>query len=156
MSTLNGIGTTLLGISPQNEQSEATATRWFTFFYLPIVPLKRYTVRFLPHKGSGFSYYILANEPLNWREVVLTYLYGWLLMPLLIFWPIPLVVREVWLAMGLPESLNLPFIFVAIVWVIIVIWKLADWHENRGRPFNPNETKEPKETFLNRLRKWRR
>ncbi len=137
MSTLNGIGTTLLGISTQNERSEATATHWFTFFYLPIVPLKRYTVRFLPHRGSSFSYQILAEGPLNWREVALTYLYGWLLIPLFIFWPISLAVREVWQSLGLPQSFNIPFMVFAILWVIIAVWKLADWHENRGRPFQP-------------------
>lgn len=137
MSTLNGIGTTLLGISPQNAQNEASATRWFTFLFLPIAPLKRYTVRFLPHKGSGFSYQILSEEPLNWREVALTYLSGWLLMPLLLFWPFPLMVREVWQSLNLPQILSIPFMVFALLWVIIAIWKLADWHENRGRPFNP-------------------
>lgn len=136
MSTLNGFGTTLLGISPQNEQHEATATCWITLLYLPFVPLRRYTVRFLSHKGSGFSYQILTEGPLNWREVALTYLYGWLLFPLLLFWPFPLMVREVWQSLGLPQVFNIPFMVFAILWVIIAIWKLADWHENRGRPFH--------------------
>ena len=137
MSTINGIGTTSLGISTQNERNEATATRWFTFFYLPIAPLRRYTVCFLPHKGSGFSFQILSEGSLNWREVVLTYVSGWLLMPLLLFWPFPLMVPEVWQSLNLPQILSIPFMVFAFLWVIIALWKLADWHEYRARPFNP-------------------
>jgi hypothetical protein len=134
MSTLNGIGTTLLGIGPPNERGEATATRWVTLFYAPIVPLNRYTLRFLPHRGSGFRYEILTQEKLAWGEIAQTYLYGWLLFPLLIFWPMSIAVIEVWQWLHLPAGLHIPFMVFAIVWLVTAVWKLHDWHEKRGRP----------------------
>jgi hypothetical protein len=138
MSTLNGIGTTLLGIGSPNDRGERTATRWVTFLYAPIVPLNRYTVRFLPYRGSGFHYEILAEEKLAWNEIALTYLYGWLLFPLLIFWPMPIAVIEVWQWLKLPAGLHTPFIVFTIVWLLTAVWKLSDWHEKRGRPSDPS------------------
>jgi hypothetical protein len=132
MPTLNGIGTTLLSIKTQNEPGEKTATRWITFLYLPIAPIKRLRVRLLPHQGSGFSYEEIGQEPLNWREIAQTYLYGWFLFPLLIFWPIPIAVIEVWTALGLPQNLHTPFFIFTILWMLTAVWKLSDWHEDRG------------------------
>jgi hypothetical protein len=130
----NGIGTTFLGISPMDEDGVATATLWFTFVYLPLVPLKRQRVRFLPQKGTGFSYQELERLPWNGREIVLTYLTGWVLFPLLIFAPLALAVTEVWQALGLPPSWQIPYMVVAIIWVIVLVWKLSDWHEARTHP----------------------
>lgn len=126
---LSGIGTTLLGVRPSDVESESTATEWFTFIYLPLVPLARYRLRFLPHTGSGFSYEILAREPIHAREVLTTYLNGWILTPIVLFSPLVLAVREVWSAIGLPESLYIPFVVLAILWLIVALWILLDRHE---------------------------
>ncbi|MCB9422203.1 MAG: hypothetical protein H6667_20540 [Ardenticatenaceae bacterium] len=136
MMRLNGIGLTFLGIAPMDENNETTTTRWFTFLFLPILPLGRSRIRFLPHKGTGFSYVELGREPIVWREVALTYLFGWIIFPALIFWPLVLAVKEVWTGLNLPQMLYTPFIIFAIVWLIAAVWKLMDWHENRGRPIN--------------------
>ncbi|MCB8945715.1 MAG: hypothetical protein H6658_18355 [Ardenticatenaceae bacterium] len=131
---INGVGTTFLGISPMDETGVATATWWFTFLYLPLLPLGRRRVRFLPHKGTGFSYQELERLPLNGREIALTYLTGWLLFPLLMLGPMALSIKEVWLAMGLPLSLQVPYLIAAIIWVVVLVWKLSDWHEARTHP----------------------
>ena len=134
MSTINGIGTTLLGVSDQDEEHVATATSWFTILYLPIIPLKRLRVRFLPHKGSGYRYQILQQEPLHWGEIGKTYLAGWLLIPLLIFWPLPIAFAEVWAKLGFPQALYIPYMVFAILWAIVAIWRLAGWQDKRLRP----------------------
>jgi hypothetical protein len=131
---INGVGTTFLGISPMDTEGVATATWWFTLFYLPIVPLGRRRVRFLPHKGTGFSYQELERLPLNGREIALTYLTGWLFFPLLIFGPLVPAFSEVWQAIGLPPNWQIPYIIVAIIWVVVLVWKLSDWHEARTQP----------------------
>jgi len=48
MSTLNEIGATLPGISPQSERSEATTNCRSNFLYFPIVLFKQFTMRILP------------------------------------------------------------------------------------------------------------
>lgn len=131
---INGIGVTLLGVGPMDPDGVAPATMWFTFLYLPLVPLTRYRVRFLPHKGSGFSYQVLSHEPLNWREVLKTYFVGWVLTPLILFGPLAIGVEEVWSGIGLPASLHLVYIAMCIAWLIVAVWRLADRQEAMCRP----------------------
>jgi hypothetical protein len=131
---LNGIGLTLLGVGRQETDNTAFATLWFTFLYLPIIPFQRWRVQFLPHSGSGFSYKRLARLPLDGPDILRTYFVSWLVIPAGLLGPLVLAVREVWGALGLPAAWNLPYIGVAILWLVAGIWKLADWHENSCRP----------------------
>ncbi len=131
---INGIGTTLLGISKPDEEGISTATNWFTFVFLPIFPIGRMRVKFLPHTGSGFSYQIISNEKLVLAEMLKTLLYCWVLIPLVGFAPLILAFKEVWTAFGLPQSVQIAYIIVCVIWVGIVIWKTADRHEERCRP----------------------
>jgi hypothetical protein len=131
---ISGIGTTLLGVSSMDAESIATATEWFTFIYLPIIPLNRYRVRFLPHKGSGYSYEILDREPVNAREVLKTYLLGWVLTPVVLFGTLMLGLEEVFSSIGLPESWQMPIIIFGIVWVIVAVWIMLDKHEAKYHP----------------------
>lgn len=136
---LNGIGTTHLGISPQDENGIATATNWFTLFYLPIFPIARLRVRFLEHQGSGYTYVVVSNEKIVVKELLRTYLFGWLLFPLMIFGPAVLTIKEVWAAVGLPKIIHIPFGVCAFIWVFVSIWKLMDWHESKCRPEKRSE-----------------
>lgn len=131
---MNGIGTTLLGVSAQNEQNRATATYWFTFCYLPVLPLQRLYVQFLPHEGSGFAYQTIEKTPLNLKEIALTYLFGWLVVPASLLAPLFLGITEIWQQLGLPENGQLPYILLCCLWLGIGVWKLADWHEAQCRP----------------------
>lgn len=131
---INGIGTTLLGISKPDEEGTSTATNWFTFLFLPLYPVRRMRVRFLPHKGSGYSYQIVSNEKLVLSEMLKTLLYCWFLIPLFAFAPLIFAFKEVWTALGLPQSLQIAYIIVCVIWVGVVIWKTADRHEARCRP----------------------
>ena len=112
MSSVNGIGTGWRGWR-HGEHDVSTATLWFTFVYLPIVPLRRSLVRnltdfeaerirTLPQAVGAAALLaspvvtyeehveVLERTPLEWREVVATYLRAYVLLPLLILWPIVL------------------------------------------------------------------
>lgn len=51
--TLNGFGTALYG--KRNEESDASfiKTKWIVFFWIPLIPLRSYRVRYIGH-GSSF------------------------------------------------------------------------------------------------------
>lgn len=131
---INGIGTTLLGISKPDDQGTSTATVWFTFVFLPIFPIRRLRVRFLEHQGSGFTYQVISYEKLVLSELLKTLLFGWLLIPLFAVAPLILSVKEVWTGLGFPGSLQIPYIILCVIWVGVVIWKTADRHDARCRP----------------------
>jgi hypothetical protein len=91
-------------------------------------------VRFLPHHGSGFTYQIISNEKFVLSEFLKTLLYCWILIPLLAFTPLIFAFKEVWTALSLPESIQIPYIVPGVIWIGVVIWKTADRHETRCRP----------------------
>lgn len=131
---IGGIGFTLLGVGAMDTNAVATATQWFTFFYLPIIPLKRCRVRFLPHKGSGFSYQILSHELLNWGEIVRTYFMGWTVAPFVLLGPLVIAIEEVWSGLGLPAILYPIYSVLSIGWLVFATWKLLDRQEAKCRP----------------------
>jgi hypothetical protein len=131
---INGIGTTLLSVSKMDCDGNATATVWFTFLFLPIFPIRRYQVQFLPHQGSGFSYRILSEERLQFQEILKTYLYGWLVAPTLILGPLLFGIRENWEALRLPETWYMPYFIFSIVWFGVAFIAIINRCENRCRP----------------------
>ncbi len=112
----------------------STATNWFTIVFLPVFPIRRMRVKFLPHTGSGFSYQIISNEKLVLTELLKTLLYCWFLIPIFGFAPLIIAFKEVWTALGLPPSLQIPYLIVGVIWIMVLIWKTADRHEARCRP----------------------
>lgn len=131
---INGIGTTLLGVSDMDENGVAIAMLWFTFLFFPIIPLRRYRVQFLPSQGSGYAYQILSQEVHCLPEILKTYISGLLLAPLLIFGPMVLAIRENWEALNLPESIYTPYVFFSIAWFVITFLILHTRLENRCKP----------------------
>lgn len=130
---INGIGITFLGVSKQDENGIATATAWFTFVYLPIFPISRSRVRFLPHQGSGFSYELISGEKFVFKEILKTYFFGWILYPLIIAFPAIFAFKEVWQYLGLPESIHIAYIIFTVIWAICCGWKLMDKQEEKCR-----------------------
>jgi hypothetical protein len=131
---INGIGITLLGIAGDDGPDESTATLWFTFAFLPVIPIRRMRVKFLSHKGSGFSYQFIANEKLVLSEILRTYLYCWILVPALGLAPFLLGNDKIWTALSIPKSLQIPYLALCAIWAVVYIWKVADRHEARCRP----------------------
>lgn len=103
---INGIGTALLSWA-HHQDGTADATAWFTFLYLPIMPLKKYKVHLpdspdnepkisLGQLAHGLSPYkrlttalaFIAESPLDAKQVLRTYLYAYLLLPLQLLLPV--------------------------------------------------------------------
>ena len=77
---------------------------------------------------------MLGRTALSGREVLTTYLFGCVLIPLLLAGPLVLPITEVMQVLGLPASWQPAMIAAAIGWMVVACWKLADWHENRFHP----------------------
>lgn len=106
MSTVNGWGTMFYGWR-HTPGAPSTTTRWFTAFYLPVLPLSRHRLtattdfdgeRFaaspsdvalamVGHASRTDTFAMDAKLPLQMSEVVVTYLKAYVAMPLLMAWP---------------------------------------------------------------------
>jgi hypothetical protein len=138
MATINGIGTMYYGWR-HSENQPSTATKWFTLFYLPILPLGRYALEVLTDfssenlvstssassGGVATQYdYIktISKTPLAWKEIARTYINAYILLPLLVTWPIPLIfVILPWLFSSFPELKSKSWIEMCIVIPSIVL-----------------------------------
>jgi hypothetical protein len=106
VGSFNGIGTNLLGWR-HHEDGTATATVWFTFLFLPCLPLGRWRLLspskddfeptfslrqllagLLPDKSVTTEFSFVGWLPISGREVFFTYLYAYLWVPFKIFAPI--------------------------------------------------------------------
>lgn len=108
---------------------------WFTFLYAPIYPIRKIRFERRLTERDFFEFFELQNLKTDRMEVLNTYLKGWLLYPILIFWPIPLVVTEVYHGvLHGPEALYNWFIAFALIWIVVIVWRLADQYERQGLP----------------------
>lgn len=144
MSTINGVGTGFNGFSEFDPEGNFTATKWFTIFYFPIFPLWKGTLKRQVTECTVFQYQLLGYEKMNAREVLSTYLYGWILTPLMLLWPLVLCVKEIAGAIGIPTEGNRSWIYMAfmifgILYLVVAVWKWKDWMEERGLPANYKE-----------------
>lgn len=107
--SFNGIGTALRSWK-HFADGTAEAILWVCFLYLPLFPVKKYRVRVLsqpdreprfslrqlivgllsPHSGVHDAYEMIAGCPLEASEILNTYLYTYLWMPLLLALPLGL------------------------------------------------------------------
>src|SRR6185436_10804650 len=107
MSSFIGIGTSLYGEKGFDKSTRFyTATRWFTVFLLPIIPLATYKVKRVSTKLTGLvpvvgvsTQYETIKIDLDWNQVFTTYLlvYGTIALIILTavylpdFWAVPLI-----------------------------------------------------------------
>ena len=84
MYSLNGIGTSLYGKRDVEPDGSYVATKWFIFFLLPIFPLGSYRVWRGDTKATATLFlpgvkteYRMVKSPLNWKQILLTYLVVW-------------------------------------------------------------------------------
>jgi hypothetical protein len=147
MSTLNGIGTRFNAVSQPDEQGNVHATHWFTFLYLPLVPRWRAEIKrevTLPLKT--FNYQIIQKLPLDRNEILKTYFYGWILIPLLFIGPILFLIPGIHQQFGIasPPPRNLikgdplnwhDWFFISyIVYLIVLSINLYSNDIKRGLP----------------------
>lgn len=127
--TINGVGLRYLGLVPTEKTSEVLATVWFTFLYLPILPLRRERLMLVGQRE--FRFHVIERVTLDWNDVARTYVFGWILLPLLVLWPLPIAVVEVQGFLGIPKHVQPFVIFFAIIWLVVSVWKLKGWDEKR-------------------------
>jgi hypothetical protein len=134
MTRINGIGTWFLGVtSAASDPQLRHATSWVTFLWLPLFPLARYTIRPLKVRANHMQYQIVTREKIMWSEVLRTYLFGLLLMPLLVLGPAILSIKEIQEAIGVPTAFQMPLMVFSIAWIIVCVWKLKNWEEKRWK-----------------------
>ncbi len=144
LGTLNGTGTTLLGLRLQADGS-FFATAWDVRANLPIRPLSRHRLRLegtdtrLSSIGTSFQVasesvlVVLEDTPLEADEVWRTRLLGWVAAPLVVFGPVLAVIgawgwlSELSVAQGLgPGQMPAGFLLGAAVWASVSFMSLAD------------------------------
>ncbi len=101
MFAINGIGTMLIGKAKKRDEPREPgpafveqaygsksyqAVKWFTFFFVPVVPLGTYRVRTADEKlfGVGTSYHLMQRIDWDWKQVMSHYAAGWLPILLII------------------------------------------------------------------------
>lgn len=141
MSTMNGVGTGFNGFSGFDPEGNFTATKWFTIFYFPVLPLWKGRLRRQVTECTVFQYQLLGYEKMTASEILSTYLYGWILTPLMLLWPLILSVKEIAGIIGVPTEgngswIHMILIVFGILYLAVAVWKWKDWMEERGLPAN--------------------
>lgn len=140
MLSINGIGTRFYGITKPDEEGNCKAICWFSFVYIPLIPLWRATISREQTRPHVFKFNVIQKEKLVFKEVISTYFFGWIVMPLLIGAPMILCIREVSERLGiavenpkggLSDTWTVMFV-IALVYFVIAILKLKSWDEKRG------------------------
>ncbi|MFD8597851.1 hypothetical protein ACFV1L_22880 [Kitasatospora sp. NPDC059646] len=135
LGTFNGFGRTMLGRTRVDADGACFATRWFTAAMLPIVPLGRYylkvgeTVDVAGRGGASTSttqYLFLGEARLRPSEILRTYLFFWVLVPLLTALPVTLFALN---ADAFSHEHPLLFILlllgIPVVGIIVLAWLLV-------------------------------
>ena len=125
VARLEGFGTAFLGVKRDPRRSYHTATVWVTFFYAPILPLRRYRVKF----GEDGAYTLMKRTPLSFAEVLECYVWCWMILPVVLLGPLFLGITEIWESVGLPHWAQIPYILSIIAWICVAMWKLADRYD---------------------------
>ncbi|MFE7531209.1 hypothetical protein ACFU7Y_36690 [Kitasatospora sp. NPDC057542] len=156
LGTFNGFGRTMLGKTRVDAAGACFATRWFTMLMLPIRPLGRYyvkegeTVSVSGRAGASTDtteYVFLGEAELRASEVIRTYLFCWVVVPLVVAGPVTLFginadafsrAHPVWFLVLL---LGLPVVgIIALAWLLVLNEKflaplrVPEWGE--ARPTN--------------------
>lgn len=131
--SISGTGLRLLSPQKLPEAKTFRAVVWVTFCFAPILPIRAMDIRIQSVRKQNLKFDVLQNVPLAQcgKAILKTYVFSWLCFPILFFLPLILAVKEVQLAMGIPEKLHFILMVVAIVWLVGAVWKMFDWAEDR-------------------------
>lgn len=82
LDSWNGIGLTLYGKDDILPDTSYVATKWFIFFFLPLIPLGSYRVLVGESEGVVFGVrtsYRMMKVPFNAKQALKTFLSAWLI-----------------------------------------------------------------------------
>ena len=108
MGTFNGIGTFRYGKDDARDDGSYVATEFAVFLMLPVFPIVTERLRLIAiedrvsltgGRGVGTTRYeIVERLPLRWSQIGRTYARCWLLVPLVLLWPLLLLILSGFLA----------------------------------------------------------
>ncbi len=129
-----GFGVKLLDYRPLGD-GIYDATRWFTVFFFPVVPLT--TLRIRPKTAQAtnlgavvetrYDFDLLGERPTPGERIIRMYLFAWLLVPSLAFGPVVFVIMS--LRRGGPSTLGIYALVAAAIWMTVVFGLLNRRHE---------------------------
>lgn len=145
MIQINGTGVRFYGYADRGPGGDVVATKWFSLFYLPLLPLRRLRIRPTRYARAGASdmeFEVLAEERPRLREVLATYAWCWVGLP--VAFGGPFVAASVASARGLlPPARGLlhagltEYIFLAsCLYVAVLAIALRRWDQRRAFPVN--------------------
>jgi len=139
--SINGTGLRFYGISNPDQDGRSSATVWVTFFFFPLIPVRRVILTRKVTLPRDFVYTIHEKQSLRLKEIASTWMWGLIIVPVLLLAPLVLCIREVATAIGIPTDGNgfglyETLILFSIVYLVVFVWKWKDWIDRRGLPQN--------------------
>ncbi len=132
--SFNGTGIKFLGYSALDEKEHCTATSWIVFLWFPIYPLRRYKLE-MKAGDEGRMFAVIDQTPKENKEIVQTYLWGWLLVPLVVLGPlVTLAFLTETKVVNTDSGLFSKLLGTGLGWTVISILLLYHWDQRRGMP----------------------
>jgi hypothetical protein len=146
MSTINGIGTKFYGINGPAIDGKCTAIKWFTFVYIPLIPLYRVEIIREVTRPHQFVFQLIQKNSLKIKEVLKTYLYAILTLAGLFG---PFILAAIYHDQLSMLQKNEDVITGAIVvYIIAFVWIWKDMDEKKGLPKDYKHILKQKESTL--------
>ena len=142
--SINGIGTFYYGREDGRADGSYVTTEYAVFFFFPLFPLRTLRVRRLAFKDSTalqalgalyeggaqtrVDYQVLETMPLRAGQVIQTFTKGWLLVPVVLLWPLAVMgvlghfygVRGTLKANGIPPAVMIPCGIAAFAYAVLM------------------------------------
>ncbi|HEY8544775.1 MAG TPA: hypothetical protein VIL36_06995 [Acidimicrobiales bacterium] len=146
LKTFNGFGFTMRSHTSKDPLGRQFATRWFTVFGLPLIPLERYLIE---EVGADFSSYGIGSTfserflvhgvtSLHPLEVLGSYVWSWVIGPAFVV--LPFIQSTYWFDNhddGASTWWLLTMLAGVILWPVVslvILVLLSQWRRNRVRP----------------------
>ena len=136
MYSLNGIGLRFLSFTPLDEHNCCYVTVWVTFLFFPLFPLKRLYISRERTHFTDFEYRVLSKDRLRTKEILTTYLYGYILIPLFSVGPL-VIFMDKHVKEGRTNVQGSPtgtILIIAFIYSIAFMMALKYWDYKRGMP----------------------
>jgi hypothetical protein len=144
MLQIKGTGVRFYGYTDRAPDGSIVATKWVSLFYFPLLPLSRLRIRPTRYARVGafdMPFEILAEERPRPREVLATYAWCWIVLPVVLGGPFAAFAAAgarglLPPARGLFHAGLTEYVFLAVcLYAGVLAFALRRW--DRGRAFPP-------------------
>ncbi len=124
-----GIGVRLLDHRPVGE-GVYDATRWLTFLYFPLLPLKTWRIRprgaEITNLGAvvetQYSFELLGERATPASRIIRMFIFGWVMVPLVLAGPLAgALLFAKTQGGGAPSSLKTVLMLASAIWAVVVV-----------------------------------